>query len=143
MIRPSFEQLVLQGQFGETTQLVIVFFFRVAADDVVGLLLSVVDTESLEAFLPLSHALPTRGLIDVAHIGRHACPLIPIILQGWQFEPRIIPLRVAVSQRMLLQLLGATLHLREVAMECHSIVIREVIIPLLGLAVIETVVEVA
>lgn len=91
--------------------MVVVFLFRVAADDVVGLLLTMVDPESLEALLPLSNAIPAgEGRIDAAHIGRHSCPFIPIILQGWQFEAGIISLRIAFSQGMLFLLLGATLH---------------------------------
>lgn len=144
MIRPPLQQLVLQGQLGETAQLVVVLLLGVAADDVVGLLLTVVDPESLKPFLPLSYALSAReGGVDAAHIGRHSRPLIPIILQGWQFEPCIISLRIAFSHGMLILLLGATLNLGEVAMERPSIVIREVIIPLLGVALVETVVEVA
>lgn len=53
MVGASFQQFVLEGQFGEVAQLVVAVVLGIAADDVVGLLLALVDTEALEAFSAL------------------------------------------------------------------------------------------
>jgi hypothetical protein len=54
--------------------LIVVVLLGVAADDVVGLLLALVDAETLEALLSLDSFLGSARWVHVADVGGHSCP---------------------------------------------------------------------
>ena len=66
MVGPALDEPVLEGQLGEAPQFVVVLLLRVAADDVVGLLLVLVDFEALEAEPALGRK------VHAAHVVLHA-----------------------------------------------------------------------
>jgi hypothetical protein len=95
VIGPSLEQPVLEGEFGEGTELVVVVFLGVAADDVVGLLLPLVDPESLEALLSLGELFgAAAGGVHTAQVRRDSCSFV--VCECWQFEAGIVAFRIAV-----------------------------------------------
>ena len=68
VVAAAFEEAVLEGEFGEGAELVVVVLFGVAADDVVGLLLPLVDAEPLEALLALRHLGTAARGVHVAQV---------------------------------------------------------------------------
>jgi hypothetical protein len=53
VVAASLQQFILEGQFGVVPQFVVVIFTGETVYDVEGFLLSLVDTESFEAFTSL------------------------------------------------------------------------------------------
>jgi hypothetical protein len=85
VVGSSFDQLVLEGQFGKTSQLVAVSFFRVATDNVVGLLLSFIHSESLKASFPLLNILSSWSLkVVIPYFLLHSCRSFVIPVDRWQ-----------------------------------------------------------
>lgn len=66
MVGPTLDEFVLEGKLRVTAELVVVLLLRVAADDVVGFLLALVDLEALEAQPALGRE------INTAHVALHA-----------------------------------------------------------------------
>ena len=91
MVRPAFDQLILQGQFWKGSQLVVVLLLRVATDYVVGFLLALVNAEALEALTTVGHQFRAshEGLV----VSGRPCGL-DCFADGWQFVSGVIPFRV-------------------------------------------------
>ena len=66
VVGAALDESVLEGQLGVITKLIVVLLLRVAADDVVGLLLVLVDFEALEAEPALGRK------VHAAHVVLHA-----------------------------------------------------------------------
>lgn len=66
MVGPTLDELVLEGKLRVIAEFVVVLLLRVAADDVVGFLLALVDLKALEAQPALGRE------VNTAHVVLHA-----------------------------------------------------------------------
>lgn len=147
MVGPPLQQLVLQSQFGEIAQSARVVLLRVATDDVVGLLLSLVNAEPLKTLFALGGFLGCHvGEVDASQVGWYSCALRVLVKRG-QFKAGLVLFRITVHAWRLIEIIASALHFREIAIETAHIfrvaLDGEVIIVLVLLAVVEAVVEIA
>lgn len=110
VIGPTFQQFVFEGEFGEAAKDVIVFFFGVAADDVVRLLLSLINSESLEALSSLGDRFwSIERRVHASNVRWHSCSLI--FVQRWQLESCIISFGISLIFGRLFKVVAAILDL--------------------------------
>lgn len=68
VVAASLQQFILQGQFGEAPQFIVVIFPGEAVYDVEGFLLSLVNTKSLEALTSLGQVVARKTTLHILHI---------------------------------------------------------------------------
>lgn len=115
MVATALEESVLECEFGEGAELVVIVLLRVAADDVVGLLLPLVDAEPLESLLALRDLGATARGVEIAQVGGHACALV--VGEGGQLEAGVVALGIAVVPARVVEVVALALDLGEVAVE--------------------------